>query len=271
MQSPDFPRIAQAFQRAQADRSLVDADTAAFLRGVDVPTGYRAGHALHERLVEGGFQPVGRKIGCTNTQTWAKLGIAAPIVAHMYAQTVVHGAAQGKPVSWTTLRAPRIELEIAFKLKTTPDPAQSLEALIDCIDWVAPAIEVVDGHVDLAIGSAATILCDFGAHAALLLGEPVPLAALPPLTPQAFAEITAELQNGDTVLPGGAVNVMGNPLVSLHAAIQIAANATPPAPIRAGEIVTTGALVGPVALEAGQRWAGRLSFAGRDDLTVGLA
>ncbi|QET02398.1 hypothetical protein FOB72_10365 [Cupriavidus pauculus] len=260
--------MAAAFQRAQTARGTVDAETSALLRGIDIADGYRAGRALHERLVAGGLRPVGRKIGCTNTATWGKLGIDAPIVAHVYAQTVVNGAGDTVAVPWTTLHAPRIELELAFRLKATPVAGQSLEALIDCVDWVAPAIEVVDGHVDPAIGSPATILCDFGAHASLLLGEPIALAGLPPLTPATFAGITATLRVGETVLPGGAVNVMGNPLVSLATAIEIAAGLS--APIEAGEIVTTGALVGPVALEAGQQWRGRLSFAGRDDLTVGL-
>lgn len=265
--------MAAAFQRAQTARGTVDAETSALLRGIDIANGYRAGRALHERLMAGGLQPVGRKIGCTNTATWAKLGIDAPIVAHVYAQTVVHDAGDTVAVPWTTLHAPRIELELAFRLKSTPVPGQSLEALIDCVEWVAPAIEVVDGHVDPAIGSPATILCDFGAHASLLLGTPIALAGLPPLTPATFAAITATLRVGDAgvgdkILPGGAVNVMGNPLVSLATAIEIAAGLS--APIEAGEIVTTGALVGPVALEPGQTWRGRLSFAGRDDLTVGL-
>jgi len=260
--------MARAFVRAQAERRVVGADTTEQLRGIDIAGGYRAGRALHEQLVAAGFKPVGRKIGCTNTATWGKLGIDAPIVAHMYEQTVVHGAANRVDVPWTTLHLPRIELELAFRLKVTPTPGQSLEALIDGIDWVAPAIEVVDSHVDPAVASPATILCDFGAHSSLLLGAPVALAGLPPLTPQAFADITATLQVGETVLPGGAVHVMGNPLVSLHTAIAIAAALG--APIEAGEIVTTGALVGPVAVEAGQQWRGRVSFAGRNDLTVGM-
>lgn len=259
--------MAQAFLRAQAARGTVDAETASLLRGIDIAGGYRVGRALHEILVSQGMRPVGRKIGCTNTAMWGKLGIDAPIVAHVYEQTVVRGAGDAVAVPWTTLHAPRIELELAFRLKATPEAGGSLEALIDCIDWVAPAIEVVDGHVDPAIGSPATILCDFGAHASLLLGEPVAVAGLS-LTPQTFADITATLQVGETTLPGGAVHVMGNPLVSLHTAIGIAASLS--VPIEVGEIVTTGALVGPVAVERGQQWRGRLSFAGRDDLTVGM-
>ncbi|WP_423197923.1 Fumarylacetoacetase-like C-terminal domain-containing protein [Cupriavidus sp. H19C3] len=272
MQPAEISRIAEAFQRAQAARSLIDADTHAALRGIDIATGYRAGNALHERLVAQGFQPSGRKIGCTNQQTWAKLGIDAPIVAPIYAQTVQDGAADGKVISRAALQAPRIELELAFRLKATPDPAASLADLIDCIEWIAPAIEVVDSHVDAAQGTPATILCDFGAHAMLLLGTPVPVSALPPLTPAMFAAIDARFQCADTDLAGGSALVMGSPLISLQAALRIAAHpASPLTPIGAGEIVTTGALAGPVALAPGQRWMGRLSVAGRDDLTVGVA
>src|SRR5580658_7786203 len=95
---------------------------------------YLIGHALHGRLVAGGFKPAGRKIGFTNRALWEQFQVSAPIWAHTYEQTI-HFAHDGNlRLSLAGMIAPRLEPEVVLKLSAPVSPAQSSpEALAHCI------------------------------------------------------------------------------------------------------------------------------------------
>src|SRR5687768_14732968 len=110
---------------AQVARELLDA----LDRGATIPSivardpgfDWNEGYAVAAELVKlrraRGERTVGRKIGFTNRNIWAQYGATAPIWAHVYDRTLVHAAESRATISLKGSARPRLEPEIAFRLK----------------------------------------------------------------------------------------------------------------------------------------------------------
>src|SRR5438094_183573 len=81
--------------------------------------GYEAAAALHQHRLAQGWQPVGRKIGFTNRTIWPRYGIYEPMWGWVYDKTLIEAGSNQAQVRLAGLTNPRIEPEIAFKLKST--------------------------------------------------------------------------------------------------------------------------------------------------------
>ena len=116
--------------------------------------------------------------------------------------------------------------------------------------------------------SPADAIADFGLHGALIVGEPRLF------TPQAAAtssRFSVELAcDGVVAGRGEARNVLGGPLRSLEALVELAdrIGMAPPAP---GEIITTGSLTAAPFIAPGETWEARLEGAGRPSLRIAFA
>jgi len=64
-----------------------------------------------------GEKPVGRKIGFTNRNIWPEYGATAPIWAHVYDDTLIYARNNAATISLEGSVQPKIEPEIAFKLR----------------------------------------------------------------------------------------------------------------------------------------------------------
>src|SRR5512146_186836 len=64
-----------------------------------------------------GEKTVGRKIGFTNRNIWSEYGATAPIWAHVYEPTLIHARDHAATVSLKGSVQPKIEPEIAFRLR----------------------------------------------------------------------------------------------------------------------------------------------------------
>src|SRR5258706_8345738 len=131
--------------------------------------GYEAARALHEHRVASGWRAVGRKIGFTNRTIWPRYGVYEPIWGTVYDRTLIRAADNRAGVRLDGLVNPRIEPEICFGFRAAPDPHR----LIDCIEWIAHSIEIVQCHhagwkVTLSDSTA-----DNGLHGRLILGTPM--------------------------------------------------------------------------------------------------
>jgi 2-keto-4-pentenoate hydratase len=99
-----------------ADRLIEAYDSAGMLAPIsasvaefDIAEGYRVLAEIDRRRRAQGWQPLGRKIGFTNTTIWSRYGVAAPLWAHVWSRTV-HFAKNGE--SSLDLRSfvqPRVE------------------------------------------------------------------------------------------------------------------------------------------------------------------
>jgi 2-oxo-3-hexenedioate decarboxylase len=210
--------------------------------GLTPAAGYTAARRLHEHRLAQGWQPVGRKIGFTNRTLWERYGVHEPMWGWVYDRTIIHAQGDRAEVSLTGLVQPRIEPEIAFKL------AQSLgENLLDCIEWMAHAVEIVQCHHPRWQVSIADCTADNGLHGRLIVGTPLPLA-------DNLAQVEARLFKGDQLMDKGVgANVLGGPLLSLAYLVELLKK-RPDAPLRAGEIITTGVLTDAHPVAPGETW-----------------
>jgi 2-oxo-3-hexenedioate decarboxylase len=215
--------------------------------GLTSAAGYAAAQRLHEHRVARGWKPVGRKIGFTNRTLWQRYGVHEPMWGMVYDRTLLHARDNQASVPLDGLVQPRIEPEIAFKLKQAPGGN-----LADCIEWMAHAVEIVQCHHPQWQVTIADCTADNGLHGRLIVGTPMPLA-------DNLAEVEARLFKADRLVDQGVgANVLGGPMLSLAYLVELLKK-RPDAPLRAGEIITTGVLTDAHPVAAGETWRTELT------------
>ena len=226
--------------------------------GFDLDRGYQLGRALHDGLLERGFESVGRKIGFTNQAIWKDLHLDTPIWAHMYAQTVHFADRAGFRLSLGGMVAPRIETEVVLRLRRPiPPGSPSIEEVADCVEWAAIGFEFVDCHGPDWQFTAADAVADFGLHAALVVGKPWQLE---PEDPGEVATAMRELKvtlrrDGEVVALGEGRNALGSPLLALDHLARTVRKQSWATPLTNGEIITTGTLTPLPHVSKGERWS----------------
>jgi 2-keto-4-pentenoate hydratase len=220
--------------------------------GLSPAAGYAAARRLHEHRLAQGWKPVGRKIGFTNRTLWQRYGVHEPIWGWVYDRTLIHARDNQASVSLTGLVQPRIEPEIAFKLKTP-----------DSIEWMAHAVEIVQCHHPQWKVTIADCTADNGLHGRLVVGTPIPLSGN-------LAEVEARLFQGDRLVDKGVgANVLGGPLLSLAYLTELLKKQPDAAPLAAGEIITTGVLTDAHPVASGDTW--RTEVTGFNGMTLTFA
>jgi 2-oxo-3-hexenedioate decarboxylase len=207
-----------------------------------------------------GEEPVGRKIGFTNRNIWAEYGATAPIWAHVYDSSLVSAESGRATVSLKGSVRPRLEPEIAFRLRAplaaeVTDPARILEA----IDWIAPSFEIVDCHFADWKFQSADSAADFALHWRLVVGAPHPIRSdeIPALVAQLRdCRITLN-RNGEVRDRGVGANALGHPAGALAHLAALLAGQPQFSPLATGEVVTTGTLTAALPIRPGETWSSR--------------
>jgi 2-keto-4-pentenoate hydratase len=221
--------------------------------GLTAKAGYAAAQALHEHRLRMGWQPAGRKIGFTNRTLWDRYGVREPMWGTVYDRTLIQAAQDRAAVNLKGLVQPRIEPEIAFKLKAVPRNSEQSE-LLSCIEWMAHAVEIVQCHFPNWKFTIADCCADNGLHGRLIVGTPVPLKEVADLV-ERLPKVEARLFKGDQLVDKGVgANVLGSPLLSLGHFVDLLKTQPESPPLRAGEIVTTGVLTDAHPVAPGESW-----------------
>jgi len=241
-------------------------------RGVTIPSiiqrnphfnwdqAYRvAADIVHLRRARG-EKTVGRKIGFTNRNIWAQYGAIAPIWAHVYDRTVQFAESGRATVSLRGSVQPRLEPEIAFRLKAPLPPSiNDPQRMLEAVEWYAPSFEIVDCHfADWKFGPADSA-ADFSFHWRLVVGAPcaVEQSAIPGLV-AALASCRVSLAKGNAIVAEGTgANALGHPLIAIAHLAGLLANQTWFEPLAAGEIITTGTLTDAMPIAPGDHWSSR--------------
>src|ERR1700752_253056 len=127
------------------DRSKTISSIVARNPGFDWDEGYAVLAEILRLRRARGERTLGRKIGFTNRNIWAEYGATAPIWAHVYDTTLIVATDRRATVSLRGSIQPRLEPEIAFKLKgPLPAGVQDPRAVLDALEWYAPSFEIVD-------------------------------------------------------------------------------------------------------------------------------
>ena len=224
---------------------------------LDVATAYQRALAVRALRVARGERPVGYKIGFTNRTIWERYRVFAPIWGTVWNTTLTHCDGRGK-VDLSGTCQPRLEPEIVFGIRATPQTETTLEQLFDCVEWLAPGFEIVQSHCPNWKFTAAETVADGALHARLLVGQKTPVRQLA-TTGAALDELLSRTRvrlsrAGSLIDEGTGINVLDGPLHALRHFV-LEQQRCPGAPaLQAGDVVTTGTWTDAWPLEPGQVW-----------------
>lgn len=238
-------------QLAEAARSLREAaESGRFIAplrdtypGIDADAAYAIQRMNAEERLRSGRRVVGCKIGLTARVVQQQLGVDRPDFGLLFDDM---GYGDGEPVPFGSLQQPKIEGEIAFVLGRDlqmENPGQV--DVMNAIDHALPALEIVGSRVAGWNIKFVDTVADNASSGAYVLGTS-------PRRLRDFDLRRCEMKlqrRGELVSAGSAAACLGNPI---NAVVWLARTmARLGAPLRAGQLVLSGALgpMVPVAVD----------------------
>jgi 2-keto-4-pentenoate hydratase len=207
-----------------------------------------------QRKIQEGRRVVGKKIGLTSLAMQKLLGVDQPDYGHLLDDMVVEN---GGEIPWHRVLQPRVEGEIAFVLKRDLIGPQVTELdVLLATDYVLPALEIVDSRVaDWKIALPDTIADNASSGLYVLGGKPVPVDRVD------LAQIGMVLyKNGEIANTGVGAAALGSPA----ACVAWLANKLFEfgIPLKAGEVILSGALSAAVNAAPGDHFQARFAHLG---------
>ncbi len=237
--------------------------------GFDLAAAYEVARHIHlQRLAEGAVL-AGRKIGFTNPEMWDLYGVRQPVWGYVYDRTLIDAGSGHAVCRLGRFVSPKIEPEIVVHLKARPPVNASAVELLDCIDWIAIGLEIVQCHYPDWKFAAPDTVADSSLHACLLVG--------PRQSPQALgADVASALErfsltlacDGQVREQGLGSNVLGSPLRALSHLIAVLAGQPGAPALEAGELVTTGTITKALPIHAGEVWSASVEGIGLEGVSV---
>ena len=136
------------------------------------------------------------------------------------------------------------------------DGRNTEQALLDCCEWVAHGIELVQSPYAGWKFQTPDTICAGGLHGAFLLAERCTV------TPDLLAQLRdfkcTLIRDGSELETGHSTNVLDGPLNALGHLVELLSKDTTNPPLARGEIITTGTLTDAYAINAGETWQTRL-------------
>jgi 2-keto-4-pentenoate hydratase len=207
----------------------------------DIAAAYAVQRVNVERAVAAGRRIVGRKIGITSKAVQAQVGVDRPDFGALFADMCV---ADGDEIPAGRLIAPRVEAEVALVLGADlPDPRTTVVDVLRAVEFALPSLEIVDSRIANWDIKIVDTVADNASCGLFTLGAtPVPLDRVDLRT------VEMRLWKGEEIVSRGTgVDCLGGPL---NAAVWLAATlAAAGDPLRAGDVLMTGAL-GPMIAAA---------------------
>ena len=235
---------------AYASREPIDPLTSTY-EGMDLEDAYAIQLAQIGRFVGQGRTVKGHKVGLTSAAMQKLLGVNEPDYGHLLDDFFY---LEHMPIPADRFLQARVEPEMAFVLKRTlSGPGATVHEAIAAVDFVLPALEIVDSRIrDWNIGLFDTIADNASSGAVVLGSTPTPLR-------EVDLRLTAEVVGTGA---GGAV--LGSPINALvWLANTLGARGIA---LEAGQVVLPGAICAMVPVAAGDTVTA--TFAGLGSVTA---
>ncbi|MEM7137346.1 MAG: fumarylacetoacetate hydrolase family protein [Myxococcota bacterium] len=234
--------VAQAIRLARERREPI-APVRGDLGEHNIEAAYRV-QALNAAIwCRDGRRRTGRKVGLTSLAVQRQLGVDQPDSGVLFDTMAVDS---GGTISAKSCMQPKVEAEVAFLIGRTLDREYlEHERLEDAVACAYPAIEVCDSAIqDWRIGIVDTI-ADNASSGFYALGGPAAI-----LDEVDLAGCTMRMEvNGSLASVGEGRACLGSPLHALRWLAETSAGLGDP--LRAGEVVLSGALGPMVAVRPG--------------------
>ncbi|MCX2896832.1 fumarylacetoacetate hydrolase family protein [Pseudomonas mandelii] len=243
-------------------RELIASALAADPCADPVALAYAVQQYNNSAAIEAGQRPVGRKIGLTSRAVQQQLGVDQPDFGQLFA-SMARGDDQ--PITWLDTQQPKVEAEIALVLEhDLCHEHHTLADLIRATAFALPAIEVVGSRIAQWDIRLVDTIADNASSGLFVLGSrPVQLSQLDLV--RCGMSMT---RGGEPVSVGAGAACLGNPL---NAAVWLADTmARLGTPLRAGDILLTGALGPMVAARPGDVFTAHIQGLGSVTATFDL-
>lgn len=235
--SQAIERAAKILKQAEDTRSVCPPVREMFA-DKDVDAAYAVQQINIEKRLQTGLRLVGRKIGITSKAVQEQVGVDQPDYGVLLSDMVVD---DGGVMPAHRLIQPRAEAEVGIILGSDLDmPSPNVADVLTAIAYVVPSIEIVDSRIENWDISIVDTIADNASCGMFTLGSPA-------IRPAGFDFPNCRMEllvNGELVSSGEGRACLGSPLNgAAWLARQMQELGTP---LRAGEIILTGAL-GPLA------------------------
>lgn len=259
MPLPKHADLAERLRAAYLDGAIAPLRDG--LDPIDAMGAYAVQKSNTDHWVAQGRKIVGRKIGLTAKAVQAQLGVDQPDYGVLFDDMAI---ADGGFLSPHKALQPKVEAEIALILSADIDDVDATAATVArAVEVAIPAIEIVDSRIaDWKISFADTV-ADNGSSAFYVLGKARhSLDGLDLWSCGMVLEI-----NGKVTSLGAGAACLGHPL---NAAAWLArAMAQQGEPLRAGQVILTGALGPMVAINPGDHVRATVGGLGTCEFTYG--
>ncbi|WP_448620362.1 fumarylacetoacetate hydrolase family protein [Geodermatophilus sp. URMC 65] len=234
--------IADELADADRERRVIPRITARY-PDATVEDSYAIQGVWRDKSLAAGRRLVGRKIGLTSRAMQQATGITEPDYGVMFDDTVWESGAQ---IPFDAYSNVRIEVELAFVLSEPLEgPHCTLFDVLRATEYVTPALEVLNSHIELEGRTIVDTISDNAAYGGMVLGG----------TPKRPDDvdlrwISALLYRNETIEETGvAAGVLGHPGVGVAwLANKLAQHG---AGLGAGEIVLAGSFTRPMWVSRG--------------------
>lgn len=234
--------IADELVTADQQRSVVPLLTARY-PDMTIEDSYAIQKVWSDRRIEQGAKLVGHKIGLTSKVMQVSTGISEPDYGVIHDDMVYES---GAVIEFDRFSNVRIEVELAFVLgKPLQGPGTTIFDVLNATDYVVPALEVLNSHIELEGRTIVDTISDNAAMGAMVLGgRPVKVEDVD------LRWARALLYRNETIEESGVAGaVLGHPAMGVAwLANKLAHHGQS---LEAGEIVLAGSFTRPMWVERG--------------------
>ena len=256
----EYPRdsvgeAALSLRRASADGVACPPVRAMFDSNAGVEVGYEIQERNTAIELDGGRRVSGRKIGLTSKAVQRQLGVDRPDFGTLFVDMEYPDGAE---LPFSRLLQPRVEAEVAVVLERDLDSApHGFAEVLRAVAFALPALEVADSRIEGWDITLLDTVADNASGGLYVLGtRPVMLSDVD--LREAQMSMTLD---GSVVSTGAGSDCLGHPLSAARWLADALCERR--IPLRAGDVIMTGALGPMVAAGRGSEFAATISGLGR--------